>query len=154
MGDLNHEYEADLIRDDEHEHWVLGTVDVTALFQQYQNQTDQISKPIPLETRIQEVLAFTDVLLLAKDQHSQTKISVFGEELLENVSDHQVQVLLNKVPAKCPDFTKDDFMAIVDIVSAVDERNMSPKLAKLQLLTLAAGMSPFKSNVVEGIADL
>ncbi|CAO3576191.1 unnamed protein product [Absidia cylindrospora] len=31
---------------------------------------------------------------------------------------------------------------------------MTPKVAKLQLLTLAANMPPFKSNVVEGIADL
>ncbi|KAI8646287.1 hypothetical protein BD408DRAFT_455242 [Parasitella parasitica] len=45
-------------------------------------------------------------------------------------------------------------MAMVNIVSAIDEENMSPKVAKFHLMTLATSMGPFKSNVVEGIADL
>lgn len=45
-------------------------------------------------------------------------------------------------------------MAIVNVVSAIDEETMTPKAAKLHLLTLATSMGPFKSNVVEGIADL
>ncbi|KAI9494733.1 hypothetical protein BDB00DRAFT_882650 [Zychaea mexicana] len=43
---------------------------------------------------------------------------------------------------------------MVNVVSAVDEEGISPKSAKLRLLTLATSMDQFKSNVVEGIADL
>ncbi|KAG0184568.1 hypothetical protein DFQ28_010904, partial [Apophysomyces sp. BC1034] len=38
-------------------------------------------------------------------------------------------------------------------MSAIDEENISPKAAKLHLLTPATSMAPFKSNVVEGISD-
>jgi predicted protein tyrosine phosphatase len=67
---------------------------------------------------------------------------------------HQTQALLSSVPHDAPNFTNDDFMAMVKVVSAIDEEDMSPKSAKLHLLTLATSMDRFKSNVVEGIADL
>ncbi|CAO3693885.1 unnamed protein product [Rhizopus stolonifer] len=58
-------------------------------------------------------------------------------------------------PRDIPNFTNDDFMAMVNVVSAIDEENMSPKAAaKLHPLNLATSMNRFKSNVVEGIADL
>lgn len=45
-------------------------------------------------------------------------------------------------------------MAMLNIVAAIDEDNLSPKSAKLQILTLATSMDQFKSDGVEGIADL
>ncbi|KAG1047544.1 hypothetical protein G6F43_010015 [Rhizopus delemar] len=81
-------------------------------------------------------------------------MAVLGEQLLKDLIKHQTQALLNIVPPNAQNFTNDDFMAMVDVVSAIDEETMTPKAAKLYLLTLATSMGPFKSNVVEGIADL
>jgi hypothetical protein len=89
------------------EHCMLGGSDLTAFFRQYQNHADKISKPITLETKVQELLALGDVLALAKNQHSNIKISFFGEELLDKLLDNQKQVLLNKIPDMCPGFTKE-----------------------------------------------
>ena len=57
--------------------------------------------------------------------------------LLKNLLKCQIQTLLSKVPHDTPNFTNDDFMEMVNVVSAVDEEGMSPKSAKLRLLTLA-----------------
>ncbi|KAG2235361.1 hypothetical protein INT48_004980 [Thamnidium elegans] len=73
---------------------------------------------------------------------------------MTNLLKHQTQALLSNVPHDAPTSTNDDFMEMVNVVSVVDEEGMSPKSAKLRLLTLATSMDQFKSNVVEGIADL
>ncbi|GAN11651.1 hypothetical protein MAM1_0777c11230 [Mucor ambiguus] len=113
-----------------------------------------IPKPVPLKSSIQEIfLALSGALLLANEQHSECKMTVFGEQVL--LLKHQTQALLSNVPHNALNFTNDDFMAMVNVVSAIDEEEgMTPKSAKLRLLTLATSMDRFKSNVVEGIADL
>lgn len=136
------------------EHCMFGGSDITAFFRKYQNHADKIPKPITLETKVQELLALGDVLFLAKNQHSSTKISFFGEELLDKLLDNQKQVLLNKIPDTCPDFTKEDYMAILEILTCIDQNIITPKQAKLRLLTLAADMDSLKGNVVEGIGNL
>jgi hypothetical protein len=45
-------------------------------------------------------------------------------------------------------------MTVVDVVSAIDAKTMSPKQARLQLLTLASNMNDLRANVIEGIADM
>ncbi|KAI8146279.1 hypothetical protein BJV82DRAFT_601183 [Fennellomyces sp. T-0311] len=39
------------------------------------------------------------------------------------------------------------------ILTSVDTSVISPKQAKLQLLSLASHMDPYKANVIEGVAD-
>lgn len=79
---------------------------------------------------------------------------VFGEQLLKNLLKHQAQALYNNVPPGALNFNDDDFMTMVNVVSTIDEENMPSKAANLYPLTLAISMGPFKSSVVEGIADL
>lgn len=155
-ADLSQEYNHTRQESDneEQKHWIIDGNDITSLFLKYQHQADIIPKPVPLETNIQEILALSDVLFLANEQHSECKMAVFGEQLLKDLIKHQTQALFNIVPPNAQNFTNDDFMAMVDVVSAIDEETMTPKAAKLHLLTLATSMGPFKSNVVEGIADL
>lgn len=140
--------------DNEERHWIIDGNDITSLFLKYRHQADIIPKPVPLESNIQEILALSGVLFLANEQHSECKVAVFGEQVLKNLLKCQTQTLLSKVPNDTPSFTNDDFMEMVNVVSAIDEEGMSPKSAKLRLLTLATSMDQFKSNVVEGIADL
>ncbi|CEP10452.1 hypothetical protein, partial, partial [Parasitella parasitica] len=108
----------------------------------------------PLESNIQDILNLSGVLFLANEQHSECKMAVLGEQVLKNLLKHQTQALLSNVPHDAPNFTNDDLKKMVNVVSAIDEEDMSPKSAKLNLLTLATSMDRFKSNVVEGIADL
>lgn len=135
-------------------HYMLGGSDITALFRQYQNRADKILRPIILETYVQELLALGDVLFLAKNQHSNIKTSFFSEELLDKLLDNQNQVLLNKIPDTCPDFTTEDYMTVLKVLNSIDQNIITPKQAKLELLTLAAGMDSLKGNVIEGIGDL
>ncbi|KAG1040092.1 hypothetical protein G6F43_012360 [Rhizopus delemar] len=107
-------------------HYMLGGSDITALFRQYQNRADKILRPIILET----------------------------EELLDKLLDNQNQVLLNKIPDTCPDFTTEDYMTVLKVLNSIDQNIITPKQAKLELLTLAAGMDSLKGNVIEGIGDL
>ncbi|KAI8880948.1 hypothetical protein K501DRAFT_335044 [Backusella circina FSU 941] len=135
-------------------HYMLGGSDITALFRQYQNRADKILRPIILETYVQELLALGDVLFLAKNQHSNIKTSFFSEELLDKLLDNQNQVLLNKIPDTCPDFTTEDYMTVLKVLTSIDQNIITPKQAKLELLTLAADMDSLKGNVIEGIGDL
>ncbi|KAG1138811.1 hypothetical protein G6F37_012866 [Rhizopus arrhizus] len=134
------------------DHWIIGPV--TAKFRQYQCMADSIPKPCPLEPNVQEILALANVLFLAPEQHSDAKMAVFGQELLDEAMSHQTKMLLDKVPTPCSGFTPTDFMTIVDVVSAIDAKTMSPKQARLQLLTLASSMNDLRANVIEGIADM
>jgi hypothetical protein len=135
-------------------HWIIGSNDITSLFLEYQYQADAIPKPVLLESNIQEILALSDVLFLANEKHSNCKLAIFGEKLLKNLLTDQTQTLLDNVPLDTPNFTNEDLITMVNVVTAIDEERMSPKAVKLHLLTLAASMDPFKSKVVEGIADL
>lgn len=137
---------------DIYDNGIIGPV--TAKFRQYQSLADSIPKPCLVEPNIQEILALADVLFLAPEQHSDLKVAVFGQELLDKVMSHQTKMLLDKVPAPCSEFTSTDFMAIVDIVSAIDAKSMSPKQAKLQLLIMASEVNDLRANVITGIADM
>lgn len=133
---------------------MLDDSDITALFRKYQHRADRIPRPIVLETNIQELLAMGDVLFLGRNQYSSMKLSIFGEELLDKLLDDQKRALLSKVPESCPDFTMDDYTAVLKVMCSIDEKVITPKQAKLQLLSLAGGMNSLKGNVIEGIADL
>ncbi|CAO3619706.1 unnamed protein product [Mucor hiemalis] len=95
-----------------------------------------------------------DVLFLGRNQYSSMKLSIFGEELLDKLLDDQKRALLSKVPESCPDFTMNDYTAVLKVMCSIDEKVITPKQAKLQLLSLAGGMNSLKGNVIEGIADL
>ncbi|KAL0141956.1 hypothetical protein V8B55DRAFT_1595848 [Mucor lusitanicus] len=121
--------------DNEERHWIIDGNDITSLFLKYRHQADIIPKPVPLESNIQEILALSGVLFWRMNNIANVKWLFLGN---------------NKVPNDTPSFTNDDFMEMVNVVSAIDEEG----IAKLRLLTLATSMDQFKSNVVEGIADL
>lgn len=135
-------------------HYMFGGSDITELFRQYQNCADKVLRPIVLETNVQELLALGDVLFLSKNQHSNINTSLFSEELLDKLLDNQKQVLLGKIPDTCPGFTKEDYMALLEVLTSIDQNVITRKQAKLELLTMAASMDSFKGNFIEGIADL
>lgn len=99
------------------------------------------------------MLALADVLLLAKDQHSEVKIGTYGEQLLDDLFHHQHQALSAKIPFG-NDFKKEEYMAILDTITSMEEETISPRQGKLRLLALAAELDPLKSNVIEGIDDV
>ncbi|KAI7868055.1 uncharacterized protein EV154DRAFT_488204 [Mucor mucedo] len=88
--------------DNEEKHWIVDGNDITSLFQKYRHQADIIPKPVPLESNIQEILALSGVLFLANEQHSERKVTVFGEQVLKNLLECQTQSLLSKVPHNTP----------------------------------------------------
>lgn len=94
------------------------------------------------------------LFFIAKNQHSDIKTSFFSEELLDKLLDNQKQVLLDKIPDTCPGFTKEDYMAVLEVLTSIDQNVITPKQAKLKLLSLAASMDSFKGNVIERIVDL
>lgn len=49
------------------------------------------------------------------------KLSFFGEELLDKLLDDQKRVLLSKVPESCPDFTMEDYTAVLKVLCSIDE---------------------------------
>ncbi|KAG0743149.1 hypothetical protein G6F35_004978 [Rhizopus arrhizus] len=118
--------------------WFIDNDDITSLFRKYQYQADAISKPAPLESNIQEIFVR----------------SIFKEKQLDNILKNQIQVLLNNVPSNTPNFNNDDLMKMVNVVTDMDYQTITPKAAKLSLLTFAAGLDPFKAKVVEGVADM
>ncbi|KAG1466483.1 hypothetical protein G6F46_000140 [Rhizopus delemar] len=67
---------------------------------------------------------------------------------------NQTQVLLNNVPSNTPNFNNDDLIKMVNVVTDIDDQTITPKTAKLSLLTFTAGLDPFKAKVVEGAADI
>ena len=87
-------------------HYLVDDFDVTAIFRRYQIHSDKIAKPIMLESNIQELLALGDVLFLARNQHINTMMSFFIEELLDKLLINQQQLLRNKILDTCPEFTK------------------------------------------------
>ncbi|RCH89385.1 hypothetical protein CU098_005229 [Rhizopus stolonifer] len=124
-------------------HYLVDDFDVTAIFRRYQIHSDEIAKPIMLESNIQELLALGDVLFLARNQHSNTMMSFFAEELLDKLSINQQQLLRNK-----------KYMDVMDILTCINRNTVTPKQAKLQLLTLAADMDSLKGHIIEGIGDM
>ena len=80
-------------------HYLLDDYDVTAIFRRYQIHSDKIAKPIMLESNIQELLALGDILFLARNQHSNTMMSFFTEELLDQLSINQQQLLTPEIRA-------------------------------------------------------
>ncbi|KAL0089805.1 hypothetical protein F4703DRAFT_1705378, partial [Phycomyces blakesleeanus] len=71
--------------DNEEKHWIIDGSDINSLFLKYQYQEDILPKPVPLESNIQEILALSGVLFLANEQHSEYKVAVFGEQMLNNL---------------------------------------------------------------------
>jgi hypothetical protein len=45
------------------------------------------------------------MLPINKKKHSDAKMAVFGQELLDKAMSHQTKMLLDKVPAPCSGFT-------------------------------------------------
>lgn len=61
----------------------------------------------------------------------------------------------NKIPDTCPEFTKKkEYMNVMDISTCIDRNTVTPKQAKLQLLTPAADMNSLKGHIIEGIGDM
>ncbi|KAG2193615.1 hypothetical protein INT47_007238 [Mucor saturninus] len=93
-ADLDQEYDNTRQEsDDEEKHWIIDGNNIPSLFLQYQHQEDIIPEHVPLESNIQEILVLSGVLLLANEQHSEFKVTVFGEQVLKNLLECQTQTL-------------------------------------------------------------
>ncbi|KAL9541267.1 hypothetical protein MBANPS3_009224 [Mucor bainieri] len=93
------------------------------------------------------------ILFLAPQQHSNLKLQLFGEALLEDLTHQQIDILRARVPS-CDDFNNDELLQLLNVVSEIDAGKMTTKAARLKLLTLAASKTDYKANVIEGIADM
>ncbi|ORZ06423.1 hypothetical protein BCR42DRAFT_397730 [Absidia repens] len=91
---------------------------------------------------------------MAPEQHSHTKMEVFGPDFLNKAIAYQTKTLIDQVSVPLPSFTADNFMSIVSIVAAIDANSLSPKNARLQLLTMTSTINGLRQNVIEGIADM
>ncbi|KAL4209813.1 hypothetical protein AB4K20DRAFT_1969210 [Rhizopus microsporus] len=106
-----------------------------------------------METHLQEVLAAADILFLAPDDHSRHMIDVFGLSSLSAICDH---ILADLMPADAVDckLKDDEFMEVIHIINALDDKTKSIREAKRDLLMLSSSMNGTKANVMEGIANL
>ncbi|KAG0165997.1 hypothetical protein DFQ28_007976 [Apophysomyces sp. BC1034] len=67
---------------------LVDSVNVTELFRKYQQQVCSSNLTFHIETDLQEVLALSDILFLARNEHSALKTQVFGLATLNSLCDH------------------------------------------------------------------
>jgi hypothetical protein len=98
---------------------------------------------------LQKVLAISDILFIAQNEHSALKSQVFGLVTLHSLCDHILDDLMETSGS-----TDDKFMAIMRTIYGIDAKTKSIREARLDLLSLSARMTGNKANVIEGIANL
>lgn len=135
--------------------WLVHNINVTDLFRTYQHQIFPTDSTFKIETDLQEILALSDILFLAPNQHSTVKSQVFGLATLHSLCDHVLSYLMETTDSTENNrLTDDEFMIITRTMYGIDAKTKSIREAKLDLLSLSAGMTGNKAGVVEGIANL
>lgn len=131
--------------------WIVGNTNITDLFQKYRQLITTIDPPYPLETSLKELLAVAEVLFLAPMDHSSDMVKIFGQNTLNAVCNHVLGELMPDDTSKIND---SDFIKVTDTINAVDNKSISVREGKRDLLNLSATMNNTTGNVIEGIANL
>ncbi|KAG1533259.1 hypothetical protein G6F51_012711 [Rhizopus arrhizus] len=135
--------------------WLIHNINVTDLFRTYQQQISPADSTFKIETDLQEILALSDILFLAPNEHNTLKSQVFGLATLHSLCDHVLSDLMKTTDStEDNQLTDDEFMTITRTIYGVDAKTKSIREAKLDLLSLSARMTGNKAGVVEGIANL
>ncbi|KAG1135897.1 hypothetical protein G6F38_012450 [Rhizopus arrhizus] len=83
--------------------------------------------------------------------HSPEMIKVFGQKTLDDAC----KVVLDELmPANTPKISDKEFLEVTKIINSVDNKEISVRDAKRDLLRLAATINSTIGNVVEGLANL
>ncbi|GAA5806218.1 hypothetical protein HPULCUR_011749 [Helicostylum pulchrum] len=125
--------------------------DMTDLFQKYCEHIDTIKRPLYLESSLKELLAVAGILFLAPMDHSPEMIKVFGQKTLDNACK---EVLDELIPANTPKISDKEFLEVTKTINSVDNKEISVRDAKRDLLRLASTINSTIGNVVEGLANL
>lgn len=135
--------------------WLIHNINVTDLFRTYQQQISPTDSTFKIETDLQEILALSDILFLAPNEHSTLKSQVFGLATLHSLCNHILSDLMETTEStENNQLTDDEFMIITRTIYGIDAKTKSVREAKLDLLSLSARMTGNKAGVVEGIANL
>ncbi|KAG0734441.1 hypothetical protein G6F29_013141 [Rhizopus arrhizus] len=131
--------------------WIIGNANMTDLFQNYCEHIDTIKRPLYLESSLKELLAVAGILFPAPMDHSPEMIKVFGQKTLDDAC----KVVLDELmPANTPKISDKEFLEVTKIINSVDNKEISVRDAKRDLLRLAATINSTIGNVVEGVANL
>ncbi|KAG0190283.1 hypothetical protein DFQ28_002265, partial [Apophysomyces sp. BC1034] len=134
--------------------WVFNGTNVTNLFKRYQHKIkDRVveKNSFQAESDLQEVLALSNILFLAPNQHSELKVKVFGCQVIDSLCHATITRFMDNLEA---DFSTQE---ISDLAVIVDDIQTGKKLtidAQVDLLVMAKTMGPTKAAVVRGIANL
>lgn len=131
--------------------WMVGDADIASLFREYRIFVNTIDIPLHLETSLKELLSVAGILFLAPNDYSPTMMNVFGQRTLNDLSN---QLLNEFMPATTPKISDSDFIKVINTISTVDNKTISVREGKRDLLNLAATMNSTMGNVVEGLANL
>ncbi|KAI9499032.1 hypothetical protein BDB00DRAFT_881084 [Zychaea mexicana] len=126
--------------------WTFNNTNVTSLFRQYQQKIAiQVADKIPsqAESDLQELLALSNILFLAPNQHSDLKVQVFGE-LIDSLCHDAVDRLMDNLDV---DFTMQEVSDIAAIVDGVPAGKKLAVDAQMDLLIKARTMDPVKAAV-------
>ncbi|KAG2228683.1 hypothetical protein INT48_005376 [Thamnidium elegans] len=152
---FEHDAKASLLA--ELKQWNLS-MDSTDFWKEQVRSKQQISptdSSFKIETDLQEILALSDILFLAPNEHSTLKPQVFGLATLHSLCDYILSDLMETTDSTENNrLTDDEFMIITRTIYAIDAKTKSIREAKLDLLSLSARMTGNKAGVVEGIANL
>lgn len=83
--------------------------------------------------------------------HSSDMVKIFGQNTLNAVCNHVLGELMPDDTSKIND---SDFIKVTDTINAVDNKSISVREGKRDLLNLSATMNNTTGNVIEGIANL
>ncbi|KAL0080223.1 hypothetical protein F4703DRAFT_1796558 [Phycomyces blakesleeanus] len=139
-----------------HTPFIIKHVNVTDTFKQYQEYISSHYPTFTIEKDLQEIMAMANILFLAPDDHSDCKKKIFQLSNLDLMCTEMLQELkILDTQENKELFNDDEFIKVTRIINEVAEKTKTIRMAKLELLTLAASMEGGnKGSVVKGVANL
>lgn len=134
--------------------WTFNGAKVTNLFRQYQHRAkSQIAdkSSFQIESDLQEILALSNILFLAPNQHSDLKEQVFGFQFVDSLCHATINRFMDNLEV---DFSTQEVSDLAAIMVDVLTRKKLTIDAQLDLLLTAKTVDPAKAAVVRGIANL
>lgn len=141
-------------KDNNDSKWTFNGTNVTNLSRQYQHRTkaqraDKSS--FQVEFDLQEILALSNILFLAPNQHSDLKVQVFGFQFVDSLCYATINRFMDNLEV---DFSMQEVSDLAAIMDDVLTRKKLAIDAQLDLLFTAKTMDPAKVAVAYGIANL
>ncbi|KAG1502123.1 hypothetical protein G6F53_010929 [Rhizopus delemar] len=137
--------------------WTFNGTNVTNLFRQYQHRTKtQIAdkSSFQVESDLQEILALSNVLFLAPNQHNDLKVQVFGFQFVDSLCHATINRFMDNLEV---DFSTQEVSDLAAIMDDVLTRKKLTIDAQLDLLLTAKTVDPVKAAVAnknEGVSNI